>query len=414
MATSILEMIASLRSLAIFGNNVDALQVPDTDAPGQPTVDSDRQEMPKGRLIDFLEQPHRFVPGFDTITGYLEPADIKTQWNINSSLRKFFQNPVNFRNKLGEAAAIISGNFVLDFLDRRATGDRMDIFFHSYDWEPLNECLVQEGYVDTDVPWSNDPRSQFVDPNEDEFGDLYWHKLFTRSRPNAEPLQVHLHGANGTPLACLLSATGNQHSTAFSNFITATTVYSPFARETFLDYRSYQHGKTRREQCGHTLNAIASTGRKTLQHRLTADKNRVKHRKFTDGETWRMVLQNEGIKTPTTPDYVMDATTFKIEASWNCGFSTVTQDAGHPVLEHAWVSSHWDHLKPILQGLLEIEFYKTPRKKWGSTLDATLTRDEILATIDRDDVDALPFHVSTFYDDMMLEWIRHVEEEGHF
>ncbi|KAF2817849.1 uncharacterized protein BDZ99DRAFT_374728, partial [Mytilinidion resinicola] len=95
--------------------------------------------MPKGRLVDFLEQPDRFVPIFDSITSYLEPADIvklgrvsqklggvyskaqQTQWNINTALQKFFLDPIKFRNKLGEASGIISGRFALDFLDRRPT-----------------------------------------------------------------------------------------------------------------------------------------------------------------------------------------------------------------------------------------------------------------------------------------------------
>lgn len=53
----------------------------------------------------------------------------RTQWDINSSLRRFVNNPVGFRSLMGRHDALISGGFALQLLDRAVWEDSdLDIY----------------------------------------------------------------------------------------------------------------------------------------------------------------------------------------------------------------------------------------------------------------------------------------------
>jgi hypothetical protein len=51
------------------------------------------------------------VPGFRAFLG-------QNEWNINQRLKRFFDNPVAFRNLLAKQDALISGSFALQFFER--------------------------------------------------------------------------------------------------------------------------------------------------------------------------------------------------------------------------------------------------------------------------------------------------------
>lgn len=131
---------------------------------------SDRSSSP---LLGFLLQREDYYPVFDRICSYLGIEDIisltrtckrlsslyqvllSTQWNVDRALRRFVDNPHQFRSKLGEYNAIVSGSFALQFFDRVVWPESdLDIFILDSRQEGFMAYLCEsEGYVcDTTEP----------------------------------------------------------------------------------------------------------------------------------------------------------------------------------------------------------------------------------------------------------------------
>lgn len=55
------------------------------------------------------------------------------QWNINRSLSWFIHDPLAFRKKLQEVGGVISGGFVLQFLDRQVWPESdLDVYLNEF------------------------------------------------------------------------------------------------------------------------------------------------------------------------------------------------------------------------------------------------------------------------------------------
>lgn len=434
------EMAAPSSNPATISDNAKAPTETPADSPSSQAVATfNTVEKPsKGRLIDLLD-PDRYIPMFDKITKYLDPADLvnlrrvsrklgevypkvqQTQWNVNTALRKFVQDPVRFRNKLGEVSGIISGIFALDFLDRRATGDRLDIFVRDIsqevviDWLLHNEDYVYADILEKDGVGQDFRANSFVGEGHPEWenrdGFREEHILFRLTRLEATNLKVYVHASEiDIPRSSLLATNSTQHSLALANFITATKVYSPFARGTFLEYRSYTHGVIG-EYAAYALNAVASTGRKTVGIRLQDSRMKTTLRKFADGETWSMILDSAGVRAPETPDYVVDATTFLVGASYMLMwfYETNTTEICHVGTNHQWLFPYPDQIIPHLDTAVALELYKTPKESFAHWVDTHPIRAELVAQGHHRNCHSFPH--KTFYDDMMPKWIQEIEDD---
>ena len=98
-------------------------------------------------VLNFLSERERYYPIFERICLFLPieclcalscvskglaglQKDLrKTQWNVDKKLRRFVRNPQALRSQLGQADAVISGSFAVQFFDRVTfPGSDLDIY----------------------------------------------------------------------------------------------------------------------------------------------------------------------------------------------------------------------------------------------------------------------------------------------
>jgi hypothetical protein len=68
-----------------------------------------------------------------TLSGHLATHS-KERWNVNRRLRRFVRNPIKFRSQMAHHNALISGSFVIQFLD--------DVFWEE---EPGLDIYIRNG-----------------------------------------------------------------------------------------------------------------------------------------------------------------------------------------------------------------------------------------------------------------------------
>ncbi|MCJ1295304.1 hypothetical protein MMC34_006866 [Xylographa carneopallida] len=112
-------------------------------------------------ILNLLTNHEQHYTVFDGICSYLGIAEIialtrtckklsglyqrllKTQWNIDRQLRRFVNNPKGFRAQLGRNDALLSGDFALQFFERRVWQDgNMELFAYRY-----SEVRALESYL---------------------------------------------------------------------------------------------------------------------------------------------------------------------------------------------------------------------------------------------------------------------------
>ncbi|KAF2817845.1 uncharacterized protein BDZ99DRAFT_493551 [Mytilinidion resinicola] len=314
-------------------------------------------EAAQGNPLDFLAHGSRYVPMFDEITRHLEPSDILTlrkvnrtlaendvfsaamnsQWNVDTALAKFFKDAVGFRNALGHASAVVTGDFALRFLDRRAPGERIDIFMSIE--EPnkytIIDFLSEEGY--------------------DACG------TYRHPAPMSKKLWTH-------------------YTTALANIITATKAYVPFAESTIKQRRSYQHAlfNENDDEMSAALRIVSESGRElrdietsftttttTTASSLTAT---LQYRTLNDSKTWIIPFRTDELIPPKQPDFVIEATDFSVqtETNYSHGCDRYIMDLA-PLdfvgLEYRWAGL-WLRDARLLRQLhaaLTLEIAKLPR-----------------------------------------------------
>ncbi|KAF2501988.1 hypothetical protein BU16DRAFT_554046 [Lophium mytilinum] len=353
-------------------------------------------------LLNFLTQPGRYVPFFNAIIEHLGPADIiklrgtsrdlgnmystliSTKWNINTALWKFFKHPKAFRNKLGETSGVISGQFALDFLDRKPPADRLDIWVqgHAESREEEDENTSQKCSHTTVGEWIQ--QQGYVEDTilQEIKRDAKWGYKMYRGTAGRENLTIHLHGCmwkNPVP-DILADRSVPQGTLALVNIITATKIYAPFARDTFTKNHSYMQKAIRQDlkgPVGEMVNVVAQS-RQILDPPPQAEDH---IRSFSDGNTWRMMLDSEGIAPPAIPDFVTDATRFSVRVQPEC-YSINTGELEDPALRYAWAMpvDYFLILSKKLKFRREVQMYETP-------------------------------HELGYYDDRMPKWISETDRE---
>jgi hypothetical protein len=73
---------------------------------------------------------------------------LKERWNINKKLKRFIADPQRFRTELGRHDALISGSFVIQFLNGVVWDESdLDIYVHEVKAAELGHYLItEEGY----------------------------------------------------------------------------------------------------------------------------------------------------------------------------------------------------------------------------------------------------------------------------
>ena len=90
----------------------------------------------------------RTCRNYSNLYRYLVP----TQWNVDRKLRRFVRNPQEFRSRMGQHNAIISGSFVLQYFERVYWEESdLDIFIlDGIDADDFCHYLIRgEGYICT-------------------------------------------------------------------------------------------------------------------------------------------------------------------------------------------------------------------------------------------------------------------------
>ncbi|KAF2501973.1 hypothetical protein BU16DRAFT_554032 [Lophium mytilinum] len=344
---------------------------------------------PGGRLVDFF---------YETVQ--------KSQWNINTALKKFVKDPVAFRGMLGQTSGIISGQFALEFHDRRSIGDRLDVFVYGEmggigNAEFMSLAIDREGYAVTHSYNHDEEHSAGTGEDNRYKTDVY-------QRPETDGRSICLQNTRETPIVDLLSK-GRQCTLALANFITSTKIYAPFARQTFCERRAYLHGNLK-EDPGEYLKSIAKAGCRLLGIRWKDLNNSTQLRKLTDGHSWCMDFDSTNVLAPATPSFVTDPTAFKYWATeiWDQNehyYKVELSQISYPALQYVW--AHFCTVDAFLNTALAMEVSVLPKNQWpdnGNTSLRDLIRNNQLLQSDQLDLGAR-------YDDMMPEWLRDQEEE---
>ncbi|KAH0167768.1 hypothetical protein KCU86_g17818, partial [Aureobasidium melanogenum] len=231
------------------------------------------------------------------------------QWNINQRLARFVNDPKEFRSRLGQADALISGTFAL-------------LFFAQLYWLDSGlDIYVQQGlkadalirYIGEDKSYKFDHSYSWSD--NDQHRTLTKVLIFSRIIPPGSP-QIRFYLTRTSPLHSIL--TDCAFSTAHVNIITWNKAYCMFPNVTFVDRRMY-FLHTPDEAMGQILSKYSAHGWRTsdwadYDQARGCNKPGIREnlRRIGDSSTWIIPLSLYKIRTPGRPDSVLESCTFQI------------------------------------------------------------------------------------------------------
>lgn len=294
-------------------------------------------------LLDFFTQHERYHVVFDNIYQRLEIKDIVAvsrtckrlssfysnmlpcRWNINRRLARFVNDPKEFRSRLGQADALISGTFALQFFAQLYWLDSgLDIYVRQ---GAKADTLIR--YIGEDKSYEFDHSYGWSDNDQhrtltkvslcDSVSKLHAHKtkvlIFRRTVPPGSP-QIRFHLTRTLPLHSIL--TDCAFSTAHVNIITWNKAYCMFPNVTFIDRRMYfLHNPD--EALGQILSKYSAHGWRTsewVDYDQTKGCNkpgiRENFRRVGDSSSWVIPLNLHKIRTPESSDSILESCTFQI------------------------------------------------------------------------------------------------------
>ncbi|KAI4736606.1 hypothetical protein E4T50_12913 [Aureobasidium sp. EXF-12298] len=278
-------------------------------------------------LLDIFIQHERYSLVFDNIYQRLGIRDIiaisrtckrlssfyknmlPCRWNINRRLSRFVNDVKEFRSKLGEAEALISGTFALLFFAQLYWLDSgLDIYVRQ---GSKADNLIR--YIGEDKNYKFDYSYGWSD--DDQHRTLTKVLIFRRVVPPGSP-QIRFHLTRTLPLHSILTECA--FSTAHVNIITWNKAYCMFPNVTFVDRRMYfLHNPD--EAMGQILNKYSAHGWRTsdwvdYDQAKGCNKPGIQEnfRRIGDSSTWTIPLNLYKIRTPPCPDSVLESCTFQI------------------------------------------------------------------------------------------------------
>ncbi|CAJ2514167.1 Uu.00g022860.m01.CDS01 [Anthostomella pinea] len=228
------------------------------------------------------------------------------EWNINSRLARFFDDPRAFRAEIGHCNALITGSFVLEFFARTVSpGDHLKILVQKgQDADRLEACFLSVGYQLTNV------NSSFE----------------TQERTLIK------HGTNGAVTILYLYMSGtkipldpvlNSPTSDNVNFISWNKAISVYAKLTFVKHDSVLLAPRDMVSEGH-LDWLGRHGWR-MQTRISAvrkdladftqqrsDTVAVGHRRVGDILCWTMPLDTTSVVRPSVPAFVLESSRLAI------------------------------------------------------------------------------------------------------
>ena len=151
-------------------------------------------------------------------------------FNVNRHLRRFFDDPIAFRNMQARLAILISGSNALQFLDSTFYPESdLDLYVWQGSIEEVGHWLMEhEGYLfapsryqdkifgvasEIRLPWLNSLGLAFDGDDDSHYGPFLEVYSFTRNGPDG-PLKVQIVASACSPLLTIL----NSHSSELQSY----------------------------------------------------------------------------------------------------------------------------------------------------------------------------------------------------
>ncbi|KAH6639165.1 hypothetical protein C7974DRAFT_449101 [Boeremia exigua] len=271
--------------------------------------------------------------------GQIQPVLEATTYNINHQLKKFFQDPIEFRSVLGECNGLIGRDFARQFLSlSKIATDTLVLYVGGAGAGPRKKLL--------DII-----RTNGYELENETFGEF--------SKQNGTHGRLYIDSCNWetTAITCLL---GEARTTADVSFISWNKAYSLFPYHNFIKKESFMLEFIDDDYSRVNLNNLTNEGIKTKtvswSHRKhtfkvsdagydDADELR-RRRRIGDTFSWVLNLDVEGVQPSHVPDTVLEISTFRLQLSskyandWQVtNYEVEFEDIiSHPVLRHRYIT----------------------------------------------------------------------------
>jgi hypothetical protein len=322
-------------------------------------------------------------------------------WDINRALRRFLDNPLAFRTLLGETDALISGSFVLQFLEGVVwKNSDLDVFIQAgkaaYLFGEYLERVEGYEYVEPKkklrygVVRAEGAPNQYISDFKVQLihylvlshdtTNLHVTQVNTYLRPldrtGSQP-KIQIIITEDLPIARIIESF---YTTAVVNVISWNRSYAIYAAPTFKHHKTYLQKKLD-DTIGGLLRKYSQRGWQTddILWREEAKDPRQPFRQVRrvgDRWTWILPLDTSGVKASKTPDSVLEYSQFSMTALGAEEEPRGVHDIGAPQIafyapcamgiyatilnhEYTWGNSRWhDTLLERLNRLSYIELMK--------------------------------------------------------
>ncbi|PVH84600.1 hypothetical protein DL98DRAFT_611435 [Cadophora sp. DSE1049] len=252
---------------------------------------------------------------------------VHLRWDPNRRLKRFVNNPEELRSMMGRYDAIISGSFVLQFLDDVTWLESdLDIFVPKGNAKHFGEYLMEkEGYKQEREVIATD---EYIVENIEK--TTTYHR-YDAKQDRADKIQVI-----ATQKAPVLSLMNGFCTTAGMNIMTWSNVYSVFPEHTFLEPRTQYPLKSEPESSAKHLTKYTARGWKPLGAMLNPEPNSGSIRpngirRIGDSKSWKLSLDVADIISPSIPDFVIEHSYFYMSkfgmAYYTCDAAEYSNDA---------------------------------------------------------------------------------------
>jgi hypothetical protein len=238
---------------------------------------------------------------------------VNTQWNLNNRLKRFVEDPMEFRRTLGMCGAIISGSFALQYFARVVWPESdLDIFAQQDHFESLSAFLtMREGYRLTDERLLEDYASVGV------------RKVLVYRRTGSEAVsEVQVILVETPPAIAVLKGF---YMTAVVNFISCNKAFAIFPRQTFVQKRTY----LLRDVDDHQSKLVKKyerrgwTTKRGLDSHLDTARDSLKGCRWAgDQKSWTISITPAVEDAEIMPDSVLDCYNFEV---YDAGWTTMTE-----------------------------------------------------------------------------------------
>ncbi|MCJ1381787.1 hypothetical protein MMC17_004898 [Xylographa soralifera] len=276
----------------------------------------------KKTVLNFLINHEQHYPVFDRLCSYLGIAEIitltrtcktlsglyklllKTQWNIDRRLRRFVENPKEFRAQLGRNNALVSGDFTLQFFERQVWQDcDMHIFVHQY-----SEVLALSTYLQEVEDYAcNDMTPYHIIRDTLHFSRRNRHQI------NTNIPKIILRAKDDSPLQQIL---GKAYTTSLVNIISWNKAYSIFPLPTHVQHKTYLLTKMN-DRSGILLSDQSQRGwdvQDVLWQEEESPRHPVQLQRFIGDEfTWTIPFDTDDMEPSITPDNVLQYSQFGLQ-----------------------------------------------------------------------------------------------------